>query len=85
MFVIHKSGNTFFLNDTKDVIDVCLSLNISDEEIGKVTRYLNNASFDTAYKSESISVLCVNDEKARRIAGFFGYEEEFRKQYGQTA
>ena len=85
MFVIHVSGNTYFQNDIKDTIDICLAEKIEDSEIGRISRYLNHAAFDSAYKSKNLSILCVTDEKARRLAGFFGCEAEYEKNYGQTA
>ena len=93
MFVIHTQSpftetktatETFFLNDTKDVIDILNSTNITNQEIEYINQWLSNASFHQHYKSNNVQIFCLPDNQTRKMAAFYGVQDEFEKQYGSS-
>lgn len=72
----------YFLNDTKDVIDLAYSMNFQDDEISELSKWLANAGFNSRVALNHIAVMCVTDEEARKMAAFFGCLSEYEKIYG---
>lgn len=75
----------YFLNDTKDVIDICLSANMEDQEIKEARHWLNNATFGTRHQTGHVNILCVTDMEAYKMARFLGAANHYEKSYGKPA
>ena len=71
-----------FLNDTKDVLDICRQSRAEDKEIETIGTWLGQADFGQKYDSDILSIHCVTDEEAEKLAAFYNALPEFRKHYG---
>ena len=84
MFAIHHENQVCFQNDISNIMDLLQILKYPTKDCKKVYHWLSNATFDDTFSLEGLSIHCINDTKARKMASFYGVLSEFQKIYGYS-
>ncbi len=84
MFAVKFSQGVILQNDTKDIVDI-LSCELSEIDLQSLYFWLDQAEFGDVYQKNHVSIQCVTDEKARKMAQFYGFLPEFEHIYGRIS